>query len=457
MRARGEALEFYKSVITEDFVSSLLSAKEIGHRAGIFHSSLVIWLMIAQRLRPGLSLSQTIDEMREGLIDPMVERAIGSIRARTGRISLSTGGYSQARARIPLSVIEEVFDRLSAEMNKPELEGEIKNLYVVDGSTVLVAHTGENIKEYGRHSNQHGKSHFPVVRIGVATNALSGVAIRPAIGAYTGANAVGENVLAEELLARLPERSVVIGDRYYGSYGFASAVISRGHDVIVRIKESRGKNLIAKVTPTIGEQDGVFSPSDYEKKLSSNLPEAAGVKGKFVWIPLKRKRYKPETLILFTTLDLPAERILKLYAMRWNVELDLRDIKSTLEMEFIDARTPDMVRKQIVLGVAAFNLIRRVIGLAAEHAKVPPRSLSFSMALHRMQSLGTTILSDRTEQQKTKSLLFCFTDWKPLMIQRRNKKRPPEPRKIWPHGRYPTFATNTSRDFERQQLLAQFQ
>ena len=39
------------------------------------------------------------------------------------------------------------------------------------------------------------------------------------------------------------------------------------------------------------------------------------------------------------------ESLAELYYMRWNVEIDLRYLKTTMQMEHISCKTPEMVRK----------------------------------------------------------------------------------------------------------------
>lgn len=66
--------------------------------------------------------------------------------------------------------------------------------------------------------------------------------------------------------------------------------------------------------------------------------------------------------ILVTTFLCPkdtSKRVLKaLYRQRWNVELDLRNIKTTLGMEHLRCKTPDMGLKELWVYLLAYNLIR---------------------------------------------------------------------------------------------------
>jgi IS4 transposase len=53
------------------------------------------------------------------------------------------------------------------------------------------------------------------------------------------------------------------------------------------------------------------------------------------------------------------------YARRWNVELDLRSIKTTMGMEVLHCQTAEMNDKELWVHLLAYNLIRLLMGLTA--------------------------------------------------------------------------------------------
>src|SRR5690606_33827915 len=75
----------------------------------------------------------------------------------------------------------------------------------------------------------------------------------------------------------------------------------------------------------------------------------------------------------------------KLFWRRWNVELDLRHIKTTLGMETLSCKTPGMCEKELWVYLLAYNLIRLLMAQAAAYADVLPRQLSFK---HTVQVWG---------------------------------------------------------------------
>ena len=96
-----------------------------------------------------------------------------------------------------------------------------------------------------------------------------------------------------------------------------------------------------------------------------------------------REGNKPKTLVS-TMLDgkkVPASALKRLYKKRWGVELNLRDIKTTLGMDVLSCKTPSMVPKEIWIHLLAYNLIRLLMGQAANEAGREPRSISFKHTL----------------------------------------------------------------------------
>jgi hypothetical protein len=83
-------------------------------------------------------------------------------------------------------------------------------------------------------------------------------------------------------------------------------------------------------------------------------------------------------LYLFTTLELPVTEIVDMYGLRWNVETDLRSLKRTVGLHQLGSKSVDMVEKELLLAIAAYNLVRAVMCLAARRANIGPRQLSFS-------------------------------------------------------------------------------
>ena len=93
--------------------------------------------------------------------------------------------------------------------------------------------------------------------------------------------------------------------------------------------------------------------------------------------------------IITTLLDpikYPAKSIAELYYKRWDVELFFRDIKTTMGMDVLRCRTPEMIRKEIMMYFIAYNCIRRLMYEAAEEADIDVRIVSFKGSLQALRS-----------------------------------------------------------------------
>lgn len=77
----------------------------------------------------------------------------------------------------------------------------------------------------------------------------------------------------------------------------------------------------------------------------------------------------------------PRQELKALYRSRWQVELDIRSIKTTLGMETLTCKTPEMAEKEMWVYFLAYNLIRIIMAQSAALANVLPRTLSFKHTL----------------------------------------------------------------------------
>src|SRR5260370_272777 len=88
-------------------------------------------------------------------------------------------------------------------------------------------------------------------------------------------------------------------------------------------------------------------------------PELRGlVEGLLVVCKVTDANGKRQKLYFFTTLNLTPDKLLEMYGYRWNIETDLRSLKREVRLHMMEARSKDMVDKELVLAVAAYNLTR---------------------------------------------------------------------------------------------------
>src|SRR5260370_8854226 len=181
-------------------------------RQGPLRPWVVIGLMIFQRLDAKGTLSTAVRHLLTG---PVWRLGHGPEGAPAARLSANTSAYSQARCKLPLEVAQQVSSLLFESLQEqpripPELD---RPLFLLDGSTILLAHTPELPNAYPPPRTQHGASHWPVMRVLVAHDVVSGLAAPPCSWPMDGPAPVRDQGQAQRKLRRLPGGSASPGER----------------------------------------------------------------------------------------------------------------------------------------------------------------------------------------------------------------------------------------------------
>lgn len=138
-------------------------------------------------------------------------------------------------------------------------------------------------------------------------------------------------------------------------------------------------------------------------------------------------------LYFFTTLDVKPTRILALYKLRWNIETDLRSLKRTVGLHELTGRTPDMVEKELLMAVSAYNLVRAAIYRAARRAGLAPRDFSFSAAQDAVMAAWNDLSSATKQRDRDREVQRLLDAVNQARLPHRARKRS-YPRQIWGRG-----------------------
>jgi len=344
--------------------------------ATIYTTLVTLWMMIMQRLGKGKTLSKILKDVLAQNRTLLPENK----RVREGTLSEATGAYSQARKRINLESVDFFANRVSDSLIEatPSWFGG-RRAYILDGTTTTLEPTPELQKEFPPASNQHGETVWPVAMLLVAHELQSSCALPPEIGAMYGENNTSEAQLSHRVAKRMPSASIVLADSGYGIFSVARAFVAEGHSILFRLTKSRFRAMKKKAT-LLEEGDGYgtwklrWTPSGKDRKTNPELPADAALD---VWlhkVPLPNG----EELYLVTTLPVDSEEAGEIYRLRYDVELDIRDVKVSMETENIRAKGVEMVKKELLTSIVAYNLVMQFRRQAAEIANLPPRRLSFT-------------------------------------------------------------------------------
>jgi len=111
----------------------------------------------------------------------------------------------------------------------------------------------------------------------------------------------------------------------------------------------------------------------------------------------RAKQFKVVTTILDQSID--GKQIGDLYERRWDGEVDIRSIKSTMQMDILRCKTPEMVHKEIWTHLLAYNLLRTVMAVAAHENDTEPRKVSFKGAKQALTAFAPKIEAARPEER----------------------------------------------------------
>ena len=161
----------------------------------------------------------------------------------------------------------------------------------------------------------------------------------------------------------------------------------------------RGRQL-AKYDHVVQWRKPSWRPEWTDCETYSQLPDSIAVRE--VKVTVKTPGFRVKTLVVATTLtdseSVTSDDLADAYRARWHAELDLRSIKSTMEMDVLRCKSPSMVRKEIWTALLAYNLIRTVMADAAEMRQIAPRQVSFAGAIQTARAFRDMVaLADRDD------------------------------------------------------------
>lgn len=370
--------ERIRSIHSYDFFNLLTSpdlldrvdAQLPPHRERRYAPTDTLSLFMTQVLSPDASCQAVVNRYA-------VERVANGLPPCSTR----TGAYCKARQRLPLEMVQTLLRQtgawVAAEASSAWLwQG--RPVKLVDGTTVTMPDTPENQAQFPQQRNQKEGLGFPIARLVGLLCLATGAVLETAMGPYAGKTG-SEHALLRDLVDSIRAGDVILADRYYCAYFLIALLRARGADVVIQQHQRRITDF--RKGRRLGAKDHVVAwnkPKQCPDWLSRELYEA---------MPQTQliREVRVRSKVIVTTLlspEMASKRALaELYARRWNIELDLRNIKTTLGLETLRCKTPDMIQKQWWIGLLAYNLIRLLMIRSARLADVLPRQLSFKHSL----------------------------------------------------------------------------
>ena len=357
-----------------------------------------------------------------------------------GTVDENASAYIQARQRLPQECLERVLAATAQAAERraagsSQLQG--RPIKVVDGSSVQLPDTAANQKAYPQPSGQKPGCGFPVLKLVVLFSLASGALLEVVLG-----NLHQHDLrLFQRLWEGLKAGDILLGDRAYGDYVTLAGLPRQGVDVVARLHQRRKVDF--RRAKRLGHQDGVLVWRKGCMQSTILTPEQWAALPDEIQVRIVRftaacRGFRTQRITLVTTLLdarlYPAAELVALYLRRWRIELCLRDVKTTLGLEQLRCQSPAMVRKELLAGLIAHNLIRGVMAEAAQVHAAQLERLSFKGAVDALRQYSAVLAQARTNRLKRKlwqdllrTLACDLVPLRPGRTEPRALKRRPKP------------------------------
>ena len=416
----------FAEVLTEASILEVLDEHQVEYRDRVFGPITTIWGFLSQVLSDDHSCRDAVSRV-------IAHRAASGLEP----CSPNAASYCNARARLPTGVLRALAKRTARQLQDglPQAwKWNGRNVFIADGSHVSMPDTQQNQEAYPQVYNQEPGIGFPLARLAVLLSLASGACHDVSVAPYAG-KGTGETTLLRQMYGSLGRGDVVVADALFDNYFLIRELRELGIDVVVREQAERVGTVTVERRPDgdlivwqrpnkprgmTGEQYRRYPRSQTMRRVSVDARDKDN----------RVEQFAVVTTLLDTSID--GGQIGGLYERRWEGEVDLRSIKSTMKMDVLRCKTPEMVRKEIWAHLLAYNLLRTVMAVAAAESDTEPRKISFKGAKQAVTAFAPKIEAARPEDRGRlidallKTVAYHRVGNRPGRWEPRARKRRPE-------------------------------
>src|SRR6516162_6329913 len=388
--ARNEGLPF-ADVLTEARIVDILNEHGVQYRDRVFSPVTTIWGFLSQVLSDD-------HRCRDAVARVIAHRAARGLAV----CSPNAASYCEARGRLLTGVLRTLARRTAQELQAGVADGwkwHGRSVFIADGSHVSMPDTPANQAAYPQPPTQQPGVGFPLARVVVLLSLATGACHDLAIAPYEG-KGTGETTLLRAMYGSLRPGDVLLADALFDNYFLVCELRRRGIDLVVRAQSQRVGSQVLR-----GRPDGEIllwrrpnKPRGMTGAQYRLYPEVLLMRQ--VTVDARDKENRAERFSVVTTIldaAIDGGQIGDLYERRWEGEVDIRSIKSVMQMDVLRCKTPEMVRKEIWAHLLAYNLLRTVMAVAAGEKGLEPRQVSFKGAKQAVTAFAPKIEAARPE------------------------------------------------------------
>jgi hypothetical protein len=359
-----------------------------------------------------------------------IVRQVQALFGLQGRslVDEGTAAYCQARKRLPLDTLQRLRVAVAAAAEKTAQLWHGLRVILIDGTSISLPDTPKNQRAYPQPGGQKPGCGFPWLKLVGLFSLATGVALDYA----KGNKHHHELRLLHPLLDQFKAGDLAVADRGFSSYVLLALFNLRSVACLFRLHQARPADL--RRGQRLGKHDRLVHWHKPEQKPRwlpqswwKKIPEQLSLR--VLRFKLRRRGYRPESVTLVTTLldaqAFPAQELAELYARRWHIELWFRHIKTSMGMEVLRCKSPEMVHKELEMFLIAYNFIRCLMAQAAALHQVPLERVSFKGTVDsvRQFSLAIAQAPSKKKQKQLIALMLEVIAWDEVP-ERRGRREP---------------------------------
>jgi hypothetical protein len=346
----------------------------------------------------------------------------------------SDSAWCQARERLPIELVRQVhrglIDQARHDLQQCDDMGDQNyhwrghRIHVVDGTSDSMPDTPPLREHYGVSAQCRVGLGFPTSHLLLLMDHRSGLLI----DCIDSAMNTHDGSVVSQTHKHLSSGDILLGDDAFGGYAHLAlllqadlhAIVPAHHLRIVDFSADRpfahphkgsGKKCAAQKKgkshsrriKVLGENDQLveyFRPRSKPAWLSDvqweQLPDSITVRE--IRRTVKRDGFRPIVVTIVTTLldrdAYPADELIELRLSRWMVETNIRHLKITLGMDELKCKTLEGVRKERMIFLLVYNLIRIAMLQAARRQSANVNRISFADTLAWLRWGDVSVIND---------------------------------------------------------------
>ncbi|MEM6978089.1 MAG: IS4 family transposase [Planctomycetota bacterium] len=420
---------YFASLISKETIEAVFGeATSILGSARVYSTSVTLWVFLSQ-----------VMSIHHGCVSAVAKLITYRVARGKRACSAETGGYCIARDKLDEDALQRLVKASGQSIQAKCPDSWLwlgHQVITADGATVTMADTVENQAAYPQLSSQAPGCGFPIVRVVVLFALSSGVVLDMALGRYKG-KLTHEVSLFRQIDQIIQEGDVFLADRAYAGWFEMARIMQRGGHVVVRKHQIRKSDFRTGIR--YGKDDHSIQldkpsrPQWMTEQEYEGYPEFITIRE--IKIRVTNKGFRSREIIVHTSLwddiEYTKEDIAALFRRRWQAELNLRSLKTVMQMEHLRCKKPHRVRNEIRAHMLAYNLVRGVMAEAAIKGDVHPWQISFKATLTTISEMLPVLeLINRPDELCGVLLRCCLQHvvgnrpdrYEPRVLKRRQKK-----------------------------------